>query len=600
MAKTTVLRTNTCGELALKDNNKKVTLCGWVQHVKNLGGLIFFYLKDRYGITQVVFDPQYDKDAHKLAESLKREDVIQVFGRVRPRPQGQDNMDITTGTIEVITDKVNVLNKSAVLPIDIEEETTTNEDMRLKYRYLDLRRPCVQKNIITRHKLVKASRDFFDKQGFLEIETPILAKSTPEGARDYLVPSRVHKGKFYALPQSPQLFKQLLMLSGFDRYVQIARCFRDEDLRADRQPEFTQIDVEMSFVEEEDIYLTMEGLMKHVFNEIGVKVKTPFPRITFKEAMDKYGSDKPDVRFGMHLVNINEIAEKSSFKIFTETVKNGGTIKCINARGCAKFSRKDIDELEKVAKIYDAKGLAWIKVEAKEGTEGNNIEDKKIEGMSAKFFDETLAKALVEKTNANVGDLLLIVGDHKHHIADVALGQLRLHLAKKLEMIPEDEWSFIWVVDFPMMEYDEDAKRHIAMHHPFTSPKDEDLSMLETDPTKVRAKAYDLALNGVELGGGSIRIHSRELQEKVFKAIGLKDDEIASKFGFLLDAFKYGAPPHGGIAFGLDRLAAMVCKEENIREVIAFPKTKHAESLMDSSPSEVDTEQLDEAGIKLK
>jgi aspartyl-tRNA synthetase len=593
-------RTHTCGELALKDNNKKVTLCGWVQPVKNLGGLIFFYLKDRYGITQVVFDPQHDKDAHKLAESLKREDVIQIVGRVRPRPQGQDNVDITTGTIEIITDKVNILNKSQTVPIDIENETTTSEEMRLKYRYLDLRRPCVQKNIITRHKIVKAARDFFDKQGFLEIETPILAKSTPEGARDYLVPSRVHNGNFYALPQSPQLFKQLLMLSSFDRYFQIARCFRDEDLRADRQPEFTQIDVEMSFVEEEDIYLTMEGAMKEIFKAVDVKVKTPFPRITYKEAMDKYGSDKPDVRFGLQLMNISEIAERSSFKIFTDTVKNGGQIKCINARGCAKFSRKDIDALEKIAKIYDAKGLAWIKVEAKEGTEGNNIEDKKLEGMSAKFFDESLGKELLEKTNANVGDMLLIIGDHKHHIVDTALGQLRLHLAKKLEMIPEDEWSFIWVVDFPMMEYDEDEQRHVAMHHPFTSPKDEDLEMLEKDPSKVRAKAYDLALNGVELGGGSIRIHNKDLQEKVFKAIGLKDDEIKNKFGFLLDAFKYGAPPHGGIAFGLDRLAAMVCKEENIREVIAFPKTKNAESLMDASPSEVDTKQLDEAGIKLK
>ncbi|MBT4825061.1 aspartate--tRNA ligase [Candidatus Woesearchaeota archaeon] len=593
MAKATAYRTNTCGELALKDNGKKVTLCGWVQHVKNLGGLIFFYLKDRYGITQVVFDPKNDADAHKAAESLKREDVIQVTGRVRTRPQGQDNVEIITGSIEVICDRITVLNKSETIPIDIEEQTTTTEEMRLKYRYLDLRRNCVQKNIITRHKIVKATRDYFDKQGFLEIETPILAKSTPEGARDYLVPSRVHKGKFYALPQSPQIFKQLLMLSGFDRYVQIARCFRDEDLRADRQPEFTQIDVEMSFVDEENVYEIMEGLMKDVFKAVDVKIKTPFPRITFADAMAKYGSDKPDVRFGMQLKNISEIGEKSSFKIFTETIKNGGSIKCINARGCAKFSRKEVDELEKVAKIYDAKGLAWVKVE---GTDTK----KKLEGMSAKFFSEELQKQLMEKVSANIGDLLLIVGDHKHHIVDIALGQLRLFLAKKLELIPEDEWSFIWVVDFPMMEYDEDAKRHIAMHHPFTSPKDEDMGMLLTDPSKVRAKAYDLALNGVELGGGSIRIHSREIQENVFKAIGLKDDEIKSKFGFLLDAFKYGAPPHGGIAFGLDRLAAMVCKEENIREVIAFPKTKNAESLMESSPSNVDNEQLDEVGVKLK
>jgi aspartyl-tRNA synthetase len=580
-------RTNTCGELGLKDNAKRVTLCGWVQHVKNLGGIIFFYLKDRYGITQVVFDPEF-KEAHDVAETLKREDVIQVTGRVRPRPQGQDNKDIVTGSIEVLCEKIVVLNSAEPLPIDVEEKTTTNEDMRLKYRYLDLRRACMQKNMITRHKIVKATRDYFDKHDFLEIETPILAKSTPEGARDYLVPSRVHKGKFYALPQSPQIFKQLLMLSGFDRYVQIAKCFRDEDLRADRQPEFTQIDVEMSFIEEEDVYAIMEGLMKDIFKEVGVKVKTPFPRITYQEAMDKYGSDKPDVRFGFKLVDITETASKTSFKVFTDTIKNSGKVKCINARGCGKFSRSDIEELEKVAKVYEAKGLAWTKVEAK------------LEGMSAKFFDDNLQKELMEKTNANQGVLLLMIADTNHHVVDTVLGQLRLHLAKKLDMIPKDEWNFIWVVDFPMFEYDKETKKFNAMHHPFTSPKEEDMEFLEKDPGRVRAKAYDLALNGVEVGGGSIRIHRRDVQERVFKAIGLSKEQAENKFGFLLDAFRYGAPPHGGLAFGLDRITAMICGEENIREVIAFPKTKAAESLMEASPSEVDKAQLDEVGVKLE
>lgn len=586
-------RTHTCGELALKDNTKKVTLCGWVQHVKNLGGLIFFYLKDRYGITQVVFDPTHEKEAHKIAETLKREDVIQVSGRVRTRPAGQDNISISTGTIEIICDKITVLNSSETLPIDIEDKTTTAEDMRLKYRYLDLRRAPMQKNIITRHKITKAARDYFDKKGFLEIETPILAKSTPEGARDYLVPSRVHKGKFYALPQSPQLFKQLLMLSGFDRYVQIAKCFRDEDLRADRQPEFTQIDAEMSFVEEEDIYAMMEGLMKDIFKEVGVKVKTPFPKMTYQEAMDRYGSDKPDVRFGLQLIDISDVCSRSSFKIFTETIKSNGRVKCINARGCGKFSRKDIEELEALAKVYDAKGLAWAKVELVDGK-------KVLDGQCAKFFDEALQQELIAKASANEGDLLLVVADHKHHIVNVSLGQIRLFLAKKLDIIPKEEWNFLWVIDFPMLEYDEDNKRHVAMHHPFTSPKEEDLHMLETEPGKVRARAYDLALNGVEIGGGSIRIHRRDVQERVFKAIGLSKEQAEEKFGFLLDAFRYGAPPHGGIAFGLDRITAMICGEENIREVIAFPKTKAAESLMEGSPGGVDAEQLDELGIRLE
>src|SRR3989338_7879322 len=426
-----MLRTHTCGELTRKDETREVTLCGWTHTRRDHGGIIFIDLRDRYGLTQVVFDPSYNTDVHKIAEKLGREDVISAKGIVKKRREGMVNPKLSTGSIEVFADELEILSESDIPPMEIDDRADANEDIRLKYRYLDLRKPSMQRNIAVRHKAMRIVREYFDSHGFLEIETPILAKSTPEGARDYLVPSRVHQGKFYALPQSPQIFKQLLMVSGFDRYFQIAKCFRDEDLRADRQPEFTQIDVEMSFIEEEDIYLLMEGLMKEIFKIVGVKVKTPFPRITYADALDKFGSDKPDVRFGLQLIDITETANKSSFKVFTETIKNGGKIKCINARGCAKFSRTEIEELEQVAKVYNAKGLAWIKVEEKS-------EALKLEGMCVKFFSEEQQKELVSATSANQGDLLLIIADHKHHIVNTALGQLRLHIAKKLDIIPKE------------------------------------------------------------------------------------------------------------------------------------------------------------------
>ncbi len=584
-----MLRTHTCGELRKKDVKKEVTLCGWVLSRRDHGGIIFIDLRDRYGLTQVVFDPDHNKEVHKMAEQLRREFVLQVKGKVRPRREGMENPKLDTGEIEVITDELNILNRADTPPLEIEDRANVNEDFRLKYRYLDLRRPSLQNNLMVRHKVIKATRDFFDKEGFIEIETPILAKSTPEGARDYLVPSRTHPGKFYALPQSPQIFKQLCMVAGFDRYLQIARCFRDEDLRADRQPEFTQIDVEMSFITEEDIYNTMERLMKKIFKAgMGKDVKIPFQRITYFEAMDKYGTDKPDVRFDLPLIDITEAMKKSDFNVFKQAIESGGVVKCINAKDCAKFSRKDIEELEEVTRIYGAKGLAWMK-----------MKDGKLDSSIVKFFNEEAQKALIKATGAKNGDLLLFGADHKHFIVNDSLGNLRLALAKKLELIDEDELSFIWVTDFPLLEYDEELQRHVSVHHPFTSPKEEDIPMLEKDPSKVRSNAYDLALNGVEIGGGSIRIHNKELQQKMFKALGISDKEAEEKFGFLMSAFKYGAPPHGGIAFGVDRIIALMTGNESIREVIAFPKNKAAMSLMDNAPNFVDDKQLKELHVKL-
>jgi len=581
-------RTNTCGELTKKQNNKEVTLCGWLNSRRDHGGIIFIDLRDRYGITQIVFDPKHKKEAHKKAEHLNREDVLQVKGKVRPRGKGLENPKLKTGDIEVIIDELIILNKADTPPIEIDNRIEINEDMRLKYRYLDLRKPDMQKNLRIRHTAIKAARDFFDKEGFLEIETPMLAKSTPEGARDYLVPSRVNPGKFYALPQSPQLFKQLLMVSGCDRYFQIVKCFRDEDLRADRQPEFTQIDVEMSFIDEEDIYDINERLMKEIWKKtLNIDVKTPFKRITYDEAMDKYGSDKPDIRFDLPLVDVTEIIKNSDFKVFTDNIKSGGVVKSINVKN-SPLSRKEIDELTDVVKIYDAKGLAWAK-----------MTDNGLESSIVKFFSEKVQKELIKKLQAKKGDLLLFVSDHKHFIVNDALGNLRLNLAKKLNLIPKDTYNFVWITDFPLLEYDEDEQRHMAVHHPFTSPKDEDLKLVEKHPEKAKAKAYDLTLNGVEIGGGSIRIHKREVQELIFKTLGISEREAKIKFGFLLEAFKYGAPPHGGIAFGMDRIAALLTDNESIREVIAFPKTKSAESLMDGSPSEVSEKQLKELNIKL-
>ncbi len=580
-------RTHTCGELRKGDIKKDVALCGWMNSRRDHGGIIFVDLRDRYGLTQAVFDPKHNKKVHSNAEHLSREDVIQVKGKIRARGKGLENPKLATGEIEILVDELNILNKSKTPPLEICERVDVNEDMRLKYRYLDLRKPSMQNNLLIRHKAAKAVRDFYDSEGFMEIETPMMAKSTPEGARDYLVPSRVNPGKFYALPQSPQLFKQLLMVGGCDRYFQIVRCFRDEDLRADRQPEFTQIDVEMSFVDEEDIYEVHERLMKKVWKDVlNVELKIPFPRLTYQEAMDRYGSDKPDVRFGLELVDVTDIANESSFNVFTNNIKSGGVVKAINVKK-SLLSRKEIDELIEFVKIYGAKGLAWMKYDG-----------KKLESSIVKYFSENLQKELVKRLEAEKDDLLLFVSDHKHFVVNDALGNLRVHLGKKLKLIKEG-YSFVWVTEFPLVDYDEDEQRHVAVHHPFTSPKDEDIGLLDKEPAKARAKAYDLTLNGVELGGGSIRIHKPEVQEKIFKLLGISQKEANEKFGFLLEAFSYGAPPHGGIAFGMDRMVAMMTGNESIREVIAFPKTKNAESLMEGSPSDVSDKQLKELNIKL-
>jgi len=599
-------RTNTCGELTIKHINKEVILNGWVSTRRDHGGLIFIDLRDRYGVTQVVFDPKVNKEVHKQAEHLRREDVIAVKGKVKQRKKGMENPKLKTGKIEVFVNELEILNKAETPPLEINDRIEINEDMRLKYRYLDLRRPKIQKNIIARHKIVKVVRDFFDSEGFLEIETPILAKSTPEGARDYLVPSRINPGKFYALPQSPQIFKQLFMIAGFDRYFQIAKCFRDEDLRADRQPEFTQIDVEMSFIDEEDIYATMEKLMKQIWKQIlNIDLKIPFLRLSYEEAMARYGSDKPDIRFGLELIDVTEIVKNSDFGVFKNAISSGGSVKCINAKGCSNFTRKELDELADFVAIYDAKGLIWMKL------------NDKLESSVVKYFNEKVQNELIKVTDVKKGDLLLFIADHKHHIVDIALGQLRLKLAEKLNLInvsemqsisehahkssifDKEDYKFVWVSDFPLLEFDEDQQRHVSVHHPFTSPKDEDLKLLEKHPDKVKSKSYDLTLNGIEIGGGSIRIHRKDIQQKIFKVLGISEEEAELKFGFLMNAFRYGAPPHGGLAFGLDRLVAIITNNESIREVIAFPKTKAAESLMDESPSDVYEDQLKELHIKL-
>ena len=580
-------RTNTCGELKKKDIKKEVVLCGWTHSRRDHGGIIFIDLRDRYGLTQVVFDPKHDEKSHSEAQHLSREDVIQVKGKVRARGEGLENPKLATGEIEVIDDELNILNKAETPPLEVDDRIEVNEDMRLKYRYLDLRRSKMQNNLLVRHKAIKAVRDFYDKEGFMEIETPMLAKSTPEGARDYLVPSRVNPGKFYALPQSPQLFKQLLMVSGCDKYFQIVKCFRDEDLRADRQPEFTQIDVEMSFIDEEDIYEMHERLMKDIWKKIlNIDLKIPFRRIAYDEAMSKYGSDKPDLRFGLELIDVTDIVKDCDFQVFTNNIKSGGVVKVLNVKK-SSLSRKEIDELIEFVKIYDAKGLAWAKYDG-----------KKLESSIVKFFSEKIQKELIKKLNAENGDLLLFVSDHKHFIVNAALGALRIHLAKKLGLIKPNTYDFVWVTDFPLIEYDENEQKHVAVHHPFTSPKDEDLKLLDKDPAKAKAKAYDLTLNGVEIGGGSIRIHKPEIQENIFKILGISKKEAQEKFGFLLEAFRYGAPPHGGIAFGMDRIVAILTGNESIREVIAFPKTKKAESLMEGSPSDVGEKQLKELNIR--
>lgn len=582
-------RTSRCAEVSLKNVGQSVTLMGWSHKRRDLGGVIFVDLRDRSGIVQIVFKIEDNKELFNKAETIRSEYVLAVIGEVVKRDPATVNPNIPTGEVEIIVKELRILSKSETPPIYIEEDSDVNETVRLKHRYIDLRRPDMQRNMILRHRVSKIARDYYDENGFLEIETPMLTKSTPEGARDYLVPSRVHPGKFFALPQSPQLFKQLLMVSGFDRYIQIVKCFRDEDLRADRQPEFTQIDLEMSFVNVEDVLTINEGFIKKLFKEtLDVDLETPFIRMPYKEAMERYGSDKPDISFGLELVNISDLVENCGFKVFADAVKNGGSVRAINAKGCgAKFSRREIDALVEYVKIYKAKGMAWIVVEENE-----------LKSAITKFFSEDEVKTILDRVKAEPGDLICFIADKNEVVFD-ALGQLRLEIARKLDIIDKDRFSFLWVTEFPLLEYDEEEKRYVAKHHPFTSPMDEDLEYLEKDPAKVRAKAYDIVLNGTEIGGGSIRIHSQELQSKMFNLLGFSEKEAWDRFGFLLEAFKYGTPPHGGLAFGLDRLVMLMAKKSSIRDVIAFPKVQNASCLMTNAPDEVDQKQTKELHIKL-
>lgn len=580
----------TCGELRKSDVGREVTLCGWAWHNRDHGGLIFCDLRDRTGYTQVVVDPDCvsEEDFHK-AEHLGREFVLQITGKVRDRGADAVNPNMATGEIEVLANKVNVLNESVTPPFSIEDGIETDETTRMKWRYMDLRRPEMYNALHLRHTVAQAMRAALNERGFIEVETPILANSTPEGARDYLVPSRVHPGRFYALPQSPQIYKQLLMLSGFDRYIQIARCFRDEDLRADRQPDFTQIDLEMSFVERDDVIAVNEGLLQRLWKELlGVDIPTPFRRMTYREAMDRYGSDKPDLRFGLELVDLSDTLRGCGFKVFASALEEGGSVRAINVKGGAqKLSRKEIDSLGEYVKTYRAKGLAWARL------------GEQTTSSFAKFLSEQEFAAVLSAAGAQEGDVVLIVADAKPAVVFDSLGALRCEVARRLGLIDEGKWEFLWVTDFPLLEYDEEQGRYVAMHHPFTAPMDEDLPKLDSDPGSVRAKAYDCVLNGYEIGGGSIRIYNTELQSKMFDLLGLSKEQTQRRFGFLLEAFDYGTPPHGGLAFGLDRLVMLLAGEDNIRNVIAFPKVQNASELMSGAPDTVDDSQLEELSIKV-
>jgi aspartyl-tRNA synthetase len=582
-------RTHRCGELRRQHRAQCVVLMGWVHRRRDHGGLIFIDLRDREGIVQVVFNPQVAAATHAQASRLRSEYVIAATGTVVERPAGMANPNLPTGEVEVVAAELTILSEANPLPFALDSEEEVSEALRLQYRYLDLRRPDVQRHFIVRHRVAKAIRDYMDSHGFLEIETPFLIRSTPEGARDYLVPSRLNPGHFYALPQSPQYFKQLLMISGFDRYFQIVRCFRDEDLRADRQPEFTQIDVELSFPQIEELFALVEGMMVTAFRVgRGVEIPTPFPRLTYDEAMRRFGKDAPDIRFGMELQDITALARQSEFAIFRQAIDAGGHVKGLNAKGCAGYSRKELDDLAALVKPFKAKGLAWMKV-TPDG----------VQSPIARFFPQPTLQAIVQHVTAEPGDLLLLVADRPEIVAD-ALGNLRVHLGERLGLIPRDALAFVWVVDFPLLEYSEEERRYVAKHHPFTAPRDEDLPLLQTDPGRVQAKAYDLVLNGRELGGGSIRIHRRETQELLFQVLGMSKDAAYEQFGFLLDALELGAPPHGGIALGLDRLLMLLTDVPSIRDTIAFPKTQKAMCLMTNAPSPVDDKQLKDLHLKVE
>ena len=582
-------RTHRCGDLRKADTGRDVILMGWVHSRRDHGGVIFVDLRDRWGLTQVVFDPAESEAVHATAEHIRSEYVISVQGRVRERGEGLTNPRLVTGEIEVLCTGIDVLNTAETPPIQVDDTVAVNEDARLKYRYIDLRRPTMQRNLEIRHKAAQATRGYLSGSGFLEVETPTFIRSTPEGARDYLVPSRVWPGQFYALPQSPQIYKQLLMVAGVDRYFQIVRCYRDEDQRSDRQPEFTQIDIEMSFIDEEDILALAEGLTREIFKEaIGYDVPADIPRMDYDVAMSRYGCDKPDIRFGLELIDVTEIGARSDFKVFRSVVEAGGIISAINARGCAGFSRKQVDDLTPFVAQYGAKGAAWMKV-----TEGG------LESNIAKFFNDDVQQELIAKTEAVPGDLLIFVADQPSVVYQ-SLGNLRLKLGKDLGLIDPSRFEFLWVVNFPLLEWDEESNRWVARHHPFTSPALEDIERMDTaDPGTLRARAYDLVCNGNEIAGGSIRIHQRPVQQRMFALLGIDAEEAEKRFGYLLEAFKYGAPPHGGIAFGFDRTVMLAAGEGSIRQVIAFPKTNSAASPMDGSPAEVDEAQLRELGLRL-